>query len=128
MSDPILSDWSPEPERYELLDDPAFAVDRRDFFRIVGGGLVVALLLGDLPAPARAQRGGFGPRYPEDLGAWLHVGEDGAVTVYAGKVELGQNIRTSLTQAVAEELHAPMGQIRLVMADTQLTPFDMGTF
>ena len=50
------------------------------------------------------------------------------MTVYTGKVEIGQNIRTSLTQVVAEELHVPLGRIKLVMADTDLTPFDAGTF
>jgi isoquinoline 1-oxidoreductase len=62
------------------------------------------------------------------LGAWLHIGEDGQITVFTGKAEVGQNIRTSLTQAVAEELRAPMDSITLVMADTQLTPYDQGTF
>ena len=41
---------------------------------------------------------------------------------------MGQDARTSLTQAVAEELRAPLGSIRLVMGDTDLTPFDAGTF
>ncbi len=50
------------------------------------------------------------------------------VTVYTGKVEVGQNIRTSLSQCVAEELHLPVSRIQMVMGDTQLTPFDMGTF
>jgi len=65
---------------------------------------------------------------PKEIDAWLHIGESGKVTVYTGKVEMGQNIRTSLTQAVAEELRVPMEKIELVMGDTQLTPFDMGTF
>ena len=56
------------------------------------------------------------------------IGENGKVTVYTGKVEMGQNIRTSLSQAVAEELHVPIEKIEMVMGDTQLTPFDMGTF
>ena len=47
---------------------------------------------------------------------------------YTGKAEVGQNIRTSLTQVVAEELHSAPETIRMVMADTQLTPFGMGTF
>ena len=47
-----------------------------------------------------------------DVAAWLHIAEDGRVTVYTGKVEVGQNIRTSLTQAVAEELHVPLRSIR----------------
>ena len=48
--------------------------------------------------------------------------------MYTGKVEVGQNIRTSLSQGVAEELHLPIEKVELVMGDTQLTPFDMGTF
>src|SRR5207244_13634084 len=54
--------------------------------------------------------------------------EDGNVTVMTGKVEVGQNARTSLTQAVADELHVPLASTRVVMGDTDLTPFDMGTF
>lgn len=50
------------------------------------------------------------------------------VSVYTGKAEVGQNIRTSLSQVVAEELRLPMTAVRLVMADTQLTPPDAGTF
>ena len=65
---------------------------------------------------------------PDNIGAWLHIGEDGTVTVFTGKTEVGQNIRTSLAQAVAEELRAPIASIKLVMADTALTPYDMGTF
>ena len=64
---------------------------------------------------------------PKEIGAWLHIGEDSAVTVFTGKVEIGQNIRTSLTQVVAEELHVAPGRISMVMADTQRCPFDGGT-
>ena len=74
---------------------------------------------------AQAMRG---DARPPELAAWLHIAEDGSITVYTGKTEVGQNIRTSLTQAVAEELHTPMSSIQLVMADTDLTPYDMGTF
>ena len=114
-----------EPERYELHEALELELDRRQFFRIAGGGVIVALLLGEVTFGQRR-----GPREsgPREVGAWLHVGEDGVVTVYTGKVEIGQNIRTSLTQVVAEELHTPVERIRLVMADTALTPYDMGTF
>ncbi|MFO0809165.1 MAG: molybdopterin cofactor-binding domain-containing protein [Gemmataceae bacterium] len=61
------------------------------------------------------------------MAAWLHVGEDSGVTVYTGKVEIGQNIRTSLTQVVAEELRTPVARIKLVMADTAVVPDDGGT-
>jgi isoquinoline 1-oxidoreductase len=122
-----------EPERYELFEDGGFSLElsRRAFFRIVGSGLVVALLAGDtLLREARAQgrRRPFGARLPREIGAWLHIGKDSAVTVYTGKAEVGQNIRTSLAQVVAEELRVAPDQIHLVMADTALTPFDMGTF
>ncbi len=72
--------------------------------------------------------GAGGQAAPQDIGAWLHVGEDGKIKVFTGKAEVGQNIRTSLSQAVAEELHVSPSSIQMVMADTQLTPFDMGTF
>ena len=101
---------------------------RRDFFAILGGGIVV--LLDD---EIYAQETGGGPRVaappvPVEIGAWLHIGETGVVTVYTGKVEVGQNARTSLTQAVMEELDVPPESVKMVMGDTDLTPFDMGTF
>lgn len=121
-----------EQERYELFEAPAyrFEPDRRDFFKFLGGGLVLLLALDN---SARAQESGRGPAFrgdarPPELAAWLHIGEDGVVTVYTGKTEVGQNIRTSLAQAVAEELRSPIGWVRLVMADTDLTPYDLGTF
>jgi isoquinoline 1-oxidoreductase len=130
MSEQLLDDFLLEPERYELYSDPPSSLDwdRREFFRIVGGGLVVALVVGEAEAQRPGGRGGgFGGAMPKELGAWLHIGEDSTVTVYTGKVEIGQNIRTSLTQVVAEELRLPPERIRLVMADTQLVPFDGGT-
>jgi nicotinate dehydrogenase subunit B len=131
MNEPNLLDVVFEPERYELYEgSPTWEWNRREFFRIVGSGIVVALVLRDsLHAQPPGQRGGRGPRQnlPQEIGAWLHIGEDSAVTVYTGKVEIGQNIRTSLSQAVAEELRIPAARIRMIMADTALTPFDMGT-
>src|SRR5262249_1033163 len=115
-----------EPERYEFFESPFFLadLDRRQFFRIVGAGVVVALLLPEAKAQRRPFRGGAMPR---EISAWLHIGEGSKVTVYTGKVELGPNIRTSLTQVVAEELRVAPDRIHLVMADTALTPYDFGT-
>jgi nicotinate dehydrogenase subunit B len=121
-----------ELERYELFEAPAyrFQLERREFFKFLGGGLVLLLAL---DISASAQESGRGPAFrgdarPPELAAWLHIAEDGTVTVYTGKTEVGQNIRTSLAQAVAEELRLPIQSVHLVMADTDLTPYDMGTF
>lgn len=122
-----------EPERYELAASAPyrFDLDRREFFRFLGAGVLVVSVLKS-PVAAQESGGSRGSRHgeslPKEIDAWLHIGEDGRVTVYTGKVEMGQNIRTSLTQAVAEELKVPLEKIELVMGDTQLTPFDMGTF
>jgi nicotinate dehydrogenase subunit B len=63
---------------------------------------------------------------PDD--AWVHVGADGAITAFTGKVEAGQGARTALALLVAEELAVDPGRVRLAMADTDVSPFDHGTF
>jgi nicotinate dehydrogenase subunit B len=102
-------------------------MDRRHFFKLLGGGLFVAYLAEPAQAQERRGRRG-GPPRPMEVSAWIHIGENGDVKVFTGKTEVGQNIRTSLAQAVAEELHVPISSIQMVMADTDLVPFDMGTF
>ena len=104
-----------------------FQLHRRDFLKLCGGGLLV-LLEG---SSAKAQEAGRGFReheLPTEVSAWVHIDADGRVTVFTGKVEVGQNIRTSLAQLVAEELRVPFDSITMVMGDTDLTPWDMGTF
>jgi CO/xanthine dehydrogenase Mo-binding subunit len=118
-----------EPERYELLERRryTFELDRRDFVRVFGAGLVV---VSTLPRVFGQESGGAARDEADaaDLAAWLHVDEHGLVTVYTGKVEIGQNIRTSLAQTVAEELRLPLSAITMVMGDTDLVPYDAGTF
>ncbi len=118
-----------EPERYELAESRryAFEFDRRDFMRVFGSGLVVVATLPRL-AGQESGRGVQGRDEQAEVAAWLHIDERGRVTVYTGKVEIGQNIRTSLSQTVADELRVPLTSIEMVMADTDLVPFDAGTF
>jgi len=118
-----------EPERYELTErrQYSFDLDRRDFMRLVGSGLVVVATL-PRAFGQESGRGAQGRGEPADLAAWLHIDDHGRVTVYTGKVEIGQNIRTSLAQAVADELRVPVTTIAMVMGDTDLVPFDAGTF
>ena len=124
-----------EIERYELYAGPAyrFEHDRRDFFKLLGGGIIVAFAIADEasaqePGQGSRRGGGNAQSLPKDIGAWLHIGENNKITVFTGKVEVGQNARTSLTQAVAEELCVAPSSIELVMGDTALSPYDMGTF
>jgi nicotinate dehydrogenase subunit B len=131
MSEKTLPRVPMEPERYELAAAAPYHFDlgRREFFKFLGAGLLVVSVL--KPAVIAQESGGArrrGDSLPKEIDAWLHVAESGTVTVYTGKAEMGQNIRTSLSQAVAEELHVPIESIDMVMGDTQLTPFDMGTF
>lgn len=120
------------PTQLESIDpiNPlhCFQLDRRDFLRLFGGGLLVCLT-GE-HALAQEAGGGFGGRQqvPTDVSAWLHIDADGHVSVFTGKVEIGQNIRTSLAQLVAEELMLPFDAITMVMGDTDLVPYDAGTF
>jgi len=132
MKTEIVETIPQEPERYELRETPTyrFEASRREFFKLLGSGLLV---ISALPNAQAVQESGTSkkPSSPDlltDIAGWLHIGEGGTVSVFTGKAEMGQNIRTSLSQAVAEELHVRVDCIRMVMGDTQLTPFDMGTF
>lgn len=97
---------------------------RREVLARLGGGVLVLAFAHVCVAQNRNQAG----QGTDRIAAWLHIGPDGKVTVFTGKVEVGQDIRTSLTQAVAEELRLPMEAIELVMGDTDRVPFDQGTF
>jgi isoquinoline 1-oxidoreductase len=127
-----------ETERYELrevlVDSPADGTTRREFLKVLGGGLVVVLITREalaaphIPGTVPPEDTASQQQRAEAIAAWLHIAGDSSITIYTGKVEFGQGIRTSLAQMVAEELHVPVSSVRLVMGDTDLTPFDQGTF
>ena len=122
-----------EPERYEFRALPMhqFALGRRDFFKIFGAGMAVFAVAKDVSAMQETAPGPHGfhnEELPKEIGAWLHIGEDGTVTGFAGKAEIGQNVRTTLAQTIADELGVAFASVRMVLADTALTPFDAGTF
>jgi isoquinoline 1-oxidoreductase len=106
---------------------PGLGLDRRGFLKLFGGGLLVGFA-GGLGWTQEAGRAFGSHEISQDIGAWLHIAADGRVKVFTGKAEIGQNIRTSLAQLVAEELRVPFASIEMVMGDTGLTPWDMGTF
>ncbi len=103
---------------------PATAISRRQFIALCGSGVVV--LVGIAPLATRAQSGGS--FYPEDFNAYLTVGADGRITVFSGKIEMGQGVMTSQAQMVAEELGVSLASIDMILGDTDRCPLDMGTF
>jgi len=106
----------------------ARTMDRREFLKLTGTGLLVMVAIEPIlgQEPARLPTGRQG--YPTDLNAYVHIGADGRVTTFVGKVELGQGTMTSLPQLVAEELDVKLDAVDVVMGDTDVCPWDMGTF
>jgi isoquinoline 1-oxidoreductase len=116
------------------------ALSRRGFLHSLGGGITILFSANAFaqepkeqpkgkPAGGGGGFGGFGMGGPPpDLNSYLHIGEDGKVTVFSGKIEQGQGNTTALAQMAAEELGVGLESIKMVMGDTALCPWDMGTF
>jgi len=117
-----------EKKDADLIMDEAFiplSLSRREFIKLLGGGIFVFFTVGDPWAMLQeAQRRG----YPADFNAYLRIAEDGKVTGFSGKAELGQGPMTSLAQILAEELDVSLDSVEMVLGDTVLCPWDMGTF
>ena len=111
----------------EMSVDEPYGMERRDFFKILGGGILIffrpwsAIEVLGLPADQSHS-------LPKDYNAFLRIAEDGTVTSYTGKIEMGQGIITSLPQMMADELNVPVEKIKMVMGDTDLCPYDQGTW
>lgn len=105
----------------------ALGMKRRSFVKALGGGIVLffapwdALDLMALPAEQRRS-------LTKDYNAFLHIAEDGTVSCFTGKIEMGQGIITSLAQMMADELNIPLQKVKMVMGDTYLCPYDAGTW
>ena len=102
----------------------ALGISRRDVLGTVGAGIVVLFGLSPSTPSVAADR----PGYPDDFHAYLAIGADGRVTVFSGKIEMGQGVLTSLAQMAAEELGADLASIDMVLGDTERCPWDAGTF
>ncbi len=102
-------------------------ISRRQFLKSTGCGLFLYFTIGDMPSFPQ-EGGGRRPELPKDFNAFLRIGEDGRVTCFTGKIEMGQGPITSLPQMLAEELDIRPESVDMVMGDTELCPWDMGTF
>ncbi|HET7555405.1 MAG TPA: molybdopterin cofactor-binding domain-containing protein [Gaiellaceae bacterium] len=114
---PVPAPAAPQEQAFERPAQPWDLVSNgeRDWFAVLPDGLV---------AVAEAGSG----RWTTSAGAWVHVGAGGAVTAFTGKVDVGQGNSTALAVLVAAELGLEPDAVRVVMGDTDLCPYDEGTF
>src|SRR5512137_1933039 len=97
------------------------SLDRRDFLKLIGGGIIVLFTCDATDLFGQAS-------YPTDFNAYLRIAEDGKVTLFSGKIEMGQGVITSLAQEAADELGVALESIEMIMGDTDLCPYDSGTY
>ena len=74
---------------------------RRDFLKTSGSGIFIFFISSAFGAVSLQQRG---RTYPTDFNAYLKIGDDGRVSLFCSKIEMGQGIITSMAQMLAEEL------------------------
>jgi isoquinoline 1-oxidoreductase len=108
------------------VDQPVSTYDRREFLKRLGGGIIIIFSFSELSLLT-----GCTPKEGEerpDFNAYLHIKEDGSVDCLTGKIEMGQGAITSLGQELAEELEVPLESVKMIMGDTELCPYDAGTW
>jgi nicotinate dehydrogenase subunit B len=122
----MKDDKYPEIDFKDIKD--AFPMDRRDFLKTTGSGLFILFTIKDASFFTREKQIRLQQGYPSDFNAYLKIGENGRVACYTGKIEMGQGIVTSLAQMLADELDVSLDSVDMVMGDTDLCPYDRGTF
>ena len=106
------------------LDEEIYPLSRREFIQGIGSGIVIFFTVGQPSARGQTR----GKKERPDFNAYLRIGEDGRVTCFTGKIEMGQGPVTSLAQTLADELDVSLGSVDMVMGDTALCPYDAGTW
>ncbi|MBI4469075.1 MAG: xanthine dehydrogenase family protein molybdopterin-binding subunit [Acidobacteria bacterium] len=119
------------PEALAALENAGFS--RRSFLKGTGA-LIVTFSVADVAGNVSASSGAAAaaglaqatdPRWAVD--SWVAIAEDGSVTAYAGKVELGQGTWTVEHQLVADELYVDLSKVRVIIGDTGIPTPDQGT-
>lgn len=111
---------------FDDVEKPPVNFDRREFIKRLGGGIIIVFSLSHLALREEEEPTNKGD--VPDFNAYLRVKEDGAVDCYSGKIEMGQGINTSLAQTLADELEVELDKVNMVMGDTDLVPYDAGTW
>ena len=69
---------------------PAFPLSRLAFLKVMGGGLFVFFSVGhSVLAQERPRLQRSGQSLPDDFNAFVRIGEDGRVSCFTGKIEMG---------------------------------------
>src|SRR5437762_13911814 len=111
---PVVGSADPALQRWDMSHA---TVNRREFLK-TGAAAGATLVIGFyLPAFERRD-----PHAPESLApfkpnAWIEIRPDGTVTIWTGRSEMGQGVRTSMPMIVAEELEADWTRVRVAQAD-----------
>lgn len=110
-----------------LKTEKRSGLQRRDFLKFLGGGILILFnpfesfsLKSSAPQAERS--------LPKDFNAFLHIAENGTVSCFTGKIEMGQGPITALVQIMADELDVPFESVKIIMGDTDLCPWDEGTW
>jgi isoquinoline 1-oxidoreductase len=111
---------------------PEHLPGRREFLKQFAGVMVYVTLGENLLAQetvdAEAAAARTAKVVPTDFNAFLSIAADGRVTGFTGKIEMGQGVITSLAQMLADELDVPFDSVNMLMGDTDLCPWDQGTW
>ena len=100
----------------------AMDITRRQFLKGTGALIVSFNLFPSLPSVfAQSNLLPNGDLDPAQLDSWLAIAQDGTVTLFTSKVDLGTGILTALAQIAAEELDVSWKQIKVIQGDTALT-------
>ena len=99
-------------------------LSRREFMK-AGGALVVGFswaLDGVAQRPATESAPVARTLDTNEVDGFLAVNADGTVTIFCGKVDLGQGLRIAIPQMAAEELGVDIARVTMIEGDTALTP------
>jgi len=107
-------------------------LSRRTFLELLGGGLAYAF---NFSCTGDGADGKLREFSIEDLEAgvdlrhegyteWLFLGRDGSVAAHTGRTELGQGLKTVLSDIISQALEIPAARLDLVLGDTESCPDD----
>ena len=101
-------------------------LSRRSFLKRIGSGVTIAMTIGGYTSLQACSESNAKDK--EDFNAYLRIKEDGRVDCMVGKIEMGQSVFTSLKQLLAEELDVALDKVDIILGDTDLCPYDAGTW